>query len=246
MARSSYSKVVSTTSQNYTPGGISKSPPKDKTKTASESSSRQSIKGWVYLDDAPDSLDLIIGDPKSPKNIIHGKRTRKGPNVNDSQLGKATHPISVSDDDEEEEGEEEEEEELEVEVPAQRANVKVLPPVVRHKHKDKGSRNTVDEPTPDDYSDHEPPTDSDEDGAATEHEEISAEDIRRDVLALVNHSLQIANDIAAYMQLVEGHEVQGQKLDRDVNKVLTGRVKKRKAETQAQKGKSGKAVKFAL
>jgi hypothetical protein len=241
MARSSYSKVVSTMPQNYTTGGISKSPPKDKTKTASELSSRQSIKGWVYLDNAPDSLDLIIGDPKSPKNIIHGKRTRKSPNVNESQLGESTHPISVSDDDEEEEEEE-------VKVPAQRANVKVLPPVVRHMHKDKASRNTVDEPTPDDYSDHEPPTHSDEDGAATAHEEISAEDIRRDVLALVNHSLHIANDIAAYMQLVEGHEEQGQKLDRDVNKVLTGRVKKRKVEAQAlaQTGKSGKAVKFAL
>jgi hypothetical protein len=243
MARSSYSKVVSTIPQNYTTGGISKSPPKDKTKTASEPSSRQSIKGWVYLDDAPDSLDLIIGDPKSPKNIIHGKRTRKGPNVNDSQLGKATHPISVPDDDEEEEEEEEE-----VEVPAQRANVKASSPAARHKHKDKASRYTIDEPTPDDYSDHEPPTYSEGDDSVTTHEEISAEDIRRDVLALVNRSLQIADEIAAYMQLVEGHEVQGQKLDRDVNKVLTGRMKKRKVEAQgqAQKGKSGKAVKFAL
>jgi hypothetical protein len=229
MAKSSNSKVVSTTPQNDAETDAGKSSSKDK--TGSKSSSKQSMKGYVYLDHPPDLPDLIIGDPTSPQNIIHGKRTRNASNVNESHMGKAPRAIKAKDDDE-------------AKATDHRANVEAASSATPGIDKAKASKKVVGDPPPKEYDVPERPVLHEEEDSITTQEEISAEEIRRSVLALVNRSLQVATDVAAYMHCVEDHEVQGQKLDGDVARVLSERVAKRKAVSQ--KGKSGKVARFAL
>jgi hypothetical protein len=225
MAKSSNSKVVFTTPQS----DAGKSSSKDK--TGSKFGSKQSIKGYVYLDHPPDLPDLIIGDPTSPQNITPGKRTRNASNVNESHLGKAPPGIKAKDDDK-------------ANASAQRAHVEAASSATPHIDKDKAFKKVVQDPTPMKCGVSELPMHHEEHDSTTTQEDISPEEIRRSVLALVDHSLRVATDVAVYMQCVEDHEVQGQKLDGDVARVLSERVAKRKAVSQ--KGRSGKVARFAV
>ncbi|KAI4955463.1 hypothetical protein J4E91_001324 [Alternaria rosae] len=216
MAKSSYSKITVATPHNDTQRKVTK--PTITGRAASKPGSNRQMKGWVPMNHPPDLSKIIIGDPKNPHNIIHGKRIRKGSHVNESQLGKSTNPINLSDDEN---------------ISIHTANAQAASPTASHKHKERASLRSVEEPAPDTESDNEPLAQAEEDNSFVTEEYISAEELSRGILALINHSLQIAEDISAYMQSVVDHEVHARKLDRGVEKVLTGRLKKRKVKFAA-------------
>lgn len=99
-------------------------------------------------------------------------------------------------------------------------------------------------------SSHEAPTyDSDDDTSESESDpdrpQNTPKTIRRNVLNLVKYSLQVPDSVASYMKGREdgNHEEEGQGLGRDVDKVLSSRVdRKRKAEKQKieRKGKAAR------
>ena len=225
MAKSSHSKIVCATPRNDTQRKVTK--PTTKGTAASKPESYRPTKGWVHCNHPPDQSKNIKCDPKDPKNIIHGKRTRNGSRVNESQLGKATHSIILPDDDN---------------ISIQRANAEAASPPAPHKHTQRASEKSVEEPAPDTYSDGETKIHTEEDNTGNE---ISPRALRRGIIALVNHSLQIADDVAGYMQFFGGNEEQAEELDCGVNEVLIRRVKKWRAEEKAQKGKGSKNVRFA-
>ncbi|KAI4691670.1 hypothetical protein J4E81_007197 [Alternaria sp. BMP 2799] len=212
MAKSSHSKIVCATPHNDAQRKVTKPPIKGK--AAPKPTSNRHMKGWVHEEDSPDLSNIIIGDPKDPKNIIHGKRTRNGSHMSESQLGKATNPITLPDDDN---------------ISIQTANAHAASPTASRKHKDRASTISVEEPADATESDNERLAQAEEDNSLATEEQMSPKKLSRNILALISHSLQIAEDVSAYMQHTVGHEVHAQELERDVEKVLTGRVKKRKS-----------------
>jgi len=216
MAKSSHSKIACATPHNDTQRKVAK--PSTKGKTASKPGSNQLAKGWVPMYHAPDLSKNIKSDPKDPKNIIHDKRTRNGSHMNESQLGKATNPFTLPDDDN---------------ISIQTATAQAASPTASHKPKDRASTRSVEMPAADTESDNEPLVQAEGDNSSAKEEHIAPEALRRGILALIDHSLQIAEDVSAYMQSIDDHEVQARKLDRAVEKVLTGPVKKRKVKFAA-------------
>jgi len=225
MAKSSHSKIVCARPHNDAQRKVTKPPTKGK--AAPKPGSSRLMKGWVPLEHPPDLSKIIIGDPKNPQNIIHDKRTRKGSRVNESQLRKAKHPIILPDDDN---------------ISIQRANAEAASPAAPNKHTQRAFEKSVEEPASDTSSDGETQIHTEEDNT---EDEISPRALCRGVLALVNHSLHIADDVAGYMQYLGGNKVQAEELDCGVNQVLIRRVKKWKAEEKAQKGEGSKNVRFA-
>ncbi|KAI4668441.1 uncharacterized protein J4E78_002268 [Alternaria triticimaculans] len=213
MAKSSHSKIVCATPHNDTQRKVTKPPIKGK--AAPKPTSNRLMKGWGHRDDSPDLSKIITSDPMDPKNIIHGKRTRNDSHMNESQLGKATSPITLPDDDN---------------ISIQTANAHAASPTASRKHKDRTSTRSIEEPVPDTDSDNEPLAHIEEDNT---EDKISAAKLRSSILALLSLSLQVTDDVLAYMQDIVGHEVHAQELERDVERVLTGRVKKRRVKFAA-------------
>ncbi|KAI4665070.1 uncharacterized protein J4E79_003369 [Alternaria viburni] len=216
MAKSSHSKIVCATPHNDAQRKVTKPPIKGK--AAPKPTSNRHMKGWVHEEDSPDLSNIIIGDPKDPKNIIHGKRTRNGSHMSESQLGKATNPITLPDDDN---------------ISIQTANAHAASPTASPKHKDRISTRSLEEAAPDTESDNNPLARAEEDNSLVAEERVSPRELSCSILALINHSLQVADEAVAYMQSVNDHEVLARELDRGVEKVLTGRVKKRKVKFAA-------------
>ncbi|KAI4920323.1 uncharacterized protein J4E92_008542 [Alternaria infectoria] len=216
MAKSSHSKIVCATPHNDAQRKVTKPPIKGK--AALKPTSNRHMKGWVHEEDSPNLSNIIIGDPKDPKNIIHGKRTRNGSHMSESQLGKATSPITLPDDDN---------------ISIQTANAHAASPTASPKHKDRISTRSLEEAAPDTESDNGPLAHTEE---YNTEDKVSAAKLHSSILALLNHSFQVTDDVLAYMQHVLGHEVHAQELQRDVDEVLTERGKKKK---------SSKNVRFA-
>ena len=123
--------------------------------------------------------------------------------------------------------------------PAEKASAKatssVQTPATPHTDKDNTGEKAIEDPTPKKRDDSHP--------RLHDEEEVLPENLRRGILALINRSLRIAEDVAAYMRGIEDHEVHGQRLDGDVVRVLTERTKKRKAEGEAEEGRGSKVTK---
>jgi len=216
MAKSSYRKTISATPHNDTQRKVTKHTTKGT--AASKPEIHRLTKGWEPLNHAPDRSKMINGDPKDPKNIIRGKRTRKGSRVDESQLGKATNPITLPDEDN---------------ISIQTVNAQAVSPTASHKHKDRASTRSVEMPAADTESDNEPLARAEENNSLVTEEHVSPRELSRSILALINHSLQVADEAVAYIQSVDYHEVQTRELDRGVGKLLSGRVKKRKVKFAA-------------
>jgi len=217
MAKSSHSKIACATPHNDTQRKVTK--PSTDGKAASKPASNRQMKGWGPLNHSPDQSKKINGDPKDPKNIIHGKRTRKGSRMNESQLGNIPLRSPINDD--------------VIEISTQRVNAQAASPTASRKHKDRASARSIEEPVPDTDSDNGPLARTEE---YNTEDKVSAAKLHSSILALLNHSFQVTDDVLAYMQHVLGHEAHAQELQRDVDEVLTERGKKRK---------SSKNVRFA-
>ncbi|KAL1800129.1 hypothetical protein ACET3X_000471 [Alternaria dauci] len=208
MPKPSSSKTISFAPQDYNQAGNKKPSPKEK--TGHELSGTQSFKGYMYIDHPLVLPDEIFCDSPSPRNIINGKRTRSASNPNESPSEKAAPAVETNNNDK-------------AKGSHKKPSIKLASPAKsRALSENRGDRKSCSH--------------NEEYDANSFEKEVSLEVIRRDILALVKRSLRIADDVSAYMQCIEGHETQGQKLDRDVGSLLDHRVQKRKAVAQEWKG----------
>lgn len=233
MAKPSSSKTVSFATHDYSQANAGKSSSRDK--TGPRSSGTQSIKGYVYIDHPLVLPNEIFGDPTNLQNIIDGKRTRKASNLNESPSEKATCAVETKGKDK-------------AKMPPKKPSMKLAfpakTPASSRAGKGYAPKDTSEYLTSKNRGDRKSRSHNEEYDTDSFEEDISLGDIRRGVLALVQHSLQIADDVSAYMRCVEDHETHGQKLVRDMERLLEHRVEKRKAV--AQEGGEGKVARTIM
>ncbi|KAH8643638.1 hypothetical protein IG631_01101 [Alternaria alternata] len=233
MAKPSSSETVSFATHDYSQANAGKSSSRDK--TGPRSSGTQSIKGYVYIDHPLVLPNEIFGDPTNLQNIIDGKRTRKASNLNESPSEKATRAVETKDKDK-------------AKMPPKKPSMKLAfpakTPASSRAGKGYAPKDTSEYLTSKNRGDPKSRSHNGEYDTDSFEENVSPGDIRRSVLALVKHSLRIADDVSTYMRCVEGHETHGQKLVRDMERLLEHRVEKRKVV--AQEGGEGKVARTIM
>ncbi|RMZ70526.1 hypothetical protein GMOD_00000630 [Pyrenophora seminiperda CCB06] len=225
------SKTASTASQNNQQSKVQVSSPKDK--STLKNAAKESGKGWERGSHSPVPNRPIVGNPQAEENVILGARRRKLVDMNMGRLfsvrnyekGHTSKPAKKTT--------------TAQKVATKKAATKKTA-TAKKLHGRKAITNS-DSDTSESELVPELESESDSESALGPKRQITAPKIiRRSVLNLVKYSLKVSDDVASYMRGMEDddHELEGRALDRDVDKVLSGRVdKKRKAEKQKTREK---------
>ncbi|CAE7176602.1 hypothetical protein CFE70_005535 [Pyrenophora teres f. teres 0-1] len=220
-----HSKPASPASHNGNESNVEVRQPKNS--PTPKKTSKALNKGYVMVAEHVPTR-LIISDPTAPENIIHGKRRRlRQENSNAPATTKKT-------------------------AATKKTGTKKSATAKKTRSRETTKNDGNDDDGDDDALEFgseveaEPELESEyEREPKPERQDIAPKTIHRSVLDLVKHTLKVSDNVAGYMKAMEegDHEKEGRALDRDINKVLSSRLDKKRKATKQKTGKKSKAAK---
>ncbi|CAA9962133.1 hypothetical protein PTMSG1_05510 [Pyrenophora teres f. maculata] len=233
MAKSNlnHSKPASPASHNGNESNVEVRQPKNS--PTPKKTSKALNKGYVMVAEHVPTR-LIISDPTAPENIIHGKRRRlRQENSKAPAPTKKTAVINKT-------------------AATSKTGTKKSATAKKTRSRETTKNDGDDDDGDDDAlefgseAEAEPELESEyEREPKPERQDITPKTIHRSLLDLVKHTLKVSDNVAGYMKAMEegDHEKEGRALDRDINKVLSSRLDKKRKATKQKTGKKSKAVK---